>query len=366
MPIGEIDMKLTNVKDLQGGEYLAKPILLDGNTILIYEGTEIKKEYINQLIEIGIDNVYIRDENDIIGTKEEKSNNKFDLKDLLSENYSTLQEIYEQHTFDKRSELKAITEIADSIVDTIMENKISIATFINQYCNPRNQYDLYEHLLYVCISSLLIGKQCYLDRETMYDLAIGCLLHDIGLRYITCEYMNFDLGQMEAQQSFEFKKHTVYGYTAIEGEEWLSENAKMIILFHHEKINGKGYPLKQKKLSIPSKIISICDTLDGMISGIAFQKHKVHEALDYISNEKNSSFDSTMVELLLKIIPKYPTGSIVITNNDNFAMVTQQNISCIDRPKIRFLKNSSGDIIKDNSEIDLAIDRNIFIQEVLE
>ena len=55
-------MKLKKVEELEGGERLAKPILLDIGTVLIYEDTVLKKDYIEKLVELGIEEVYIREE----------------------------------------------------------------------------------------------------------------------------------------------------------------------------------------------------------------------------------------------------------------------------------------------------------------
>ena len=44
----------------------------------------------------------------------------------------------------------------------------------------------------------------------------------------------------------EYKKHTIYGYSSVEKEEWLSDTAKEIILLHHENVKGTGFPFQQR------------------------------------------------------------------------------------------------------------------------
>lgn len=356
-------MKLIYVKDLQGGESLAKSIVLDGGITLISQGTIIKKEYIRQLLEIGIEKVYIHK----IETLEDKDESKKKINSVYNELYMNIQEIYEKDIYANRTELKSIIPIASSLVELILDNnKINLVYQVNGYNNTRNRYDIYEHVLYVSILSLIMARKLNLNKEALNDIAIGSLLHDIGLRYISSDYMDCELKEMEPQQSFEYKRHTIYGYTAVEGENWLSNEAKNIVLFHHENMSGMGFPLKQKKLSTANKIVSLCNTLDSMVCGMGCRSHKIHEAVDCIVKERDKSFDGDFVDILLSYIPKYPTGTLVKTNENYVAIVTQQNMDCMERPRIRLIKNGYGEIIEDNTEINLKGSPDIYIQAILD
>ena len=60
------------------------------------------------------------------------------------------------------------------------------------------------------------------SQEQAKEIAVGSLLHDIGMRYIEVDIVNKDLDDMSAYEVSEYKKHPVYGYSAVENEEWIS------------------------------------------------------------------------------------------------------------------------------------------------
>ena len=87
---------------------------------------------------------------------------------------------------------------------------------------------------------------------------------------------------LNQKELIEYKKHPVYGYTALKNENWISKKSKEMILCHHERIDGSGYPLHATNISIDTKIINVCDTFDEYICGIGRRKMKIHEAVEYM------------------------------------------------------------------------------------
>ena len=125
----------------------------------------------------------------------------------------------------------------------------------------------------------------------MHDIGVGCLLHDLGLRYLTIEYADQDISSLSKIELAEYMKHPIYGYTALKDEKWISDISKDIILYHHEKLDGSGYPLKAKEIPYEAQIVSICDTFDEMICGIGCKRYKVYEAVEYLKTFKEEKFN---------------------------------------------------------------------------
>ena len=95
-----------------------------------------------------------------------------------------------------------------------------------------------------------------------------------------------------------------------------------MILSHHERLDGSGYPLRQKKHAAECKMIQICDCFDCAISGMKNKKFNIFEAFDLISDPKK--YDRQMAELLKKKVGMFPTGTFVKLNNDKTAVVISQ------------------------------------------
>ncbi len=73
------------------------------------------------------------------------------------------------------------------------------------------------------------------------------MLHDLGLRYLTIPYQDQDIETLNKVELTEYMKHPVYGYSAVKDEDWLSELSKKIILYHHERSDGSGFPLHARE-----------------------------------------------------------------------------------------------------------------------
>ena len=154
----------------------------------------------------------------------------------------------------------------------------------------------------VTLMSLMIAKKMELDIEMKYDIAVGCLLHDIGIRYITIPYENINMEEQDPAHVFEYKKHTILGYSALEEETWIPEISRKMILSHHERIDGSGFPLRQKNRETACRIIQVCDAFDGMISGMECVRTNVPTACEKMKERAGICFDEEIVQMLFSMI----------------------------------------------------------------
>lgn len=351
-------MRIMKVKNLKGGECVARPIMYSLDSILIYEGTFLKKEYIERLAELGIEEVFIEDEEDL--SEEDKINRMIEYK--LKEDYkSIVKNIFEKHTYGDRNTLGKLYDVAERILDDVLKQKEVLEKIIDI---KERSNDIYEHSVYVCAFSVLTAIKCKVNNEVLHDIATGSLLHDLGLRYINCKYTNIDIKEMLPIDAIEYKKHTIYGHAAVESEGWMSEGAKSILLLHHERINGSGFPLRQRKLSLAVKIVGICDAFDCMICGIGCKKTKVHEAIEYIKNNQNILFDKEISNQFIEHIAVYPIGSKVKISGGKKAVVVRQNKAFKERPVLKVLEDENGNPLSEYEEIDMLKVLNVFIEEV--
>ena len=103
-----------------------------------------------------------------------------------------------------------------------------------------------------------------------------------------------------AKEQEEYKKHPIYAYTAIKNETWLSDNAKEIVLNHHERKDKSGYPLGTDLVSRMTQIVGVCDEFDELICGIGKARVRVHEAINNIRNYSGIWYDAGIVEAFLR------------------------------------------------------------------
>lgn len=352
-------MKFVNVEDLVGNEVLARSIISELDIILMNEGIQLKKEYIERLKELHITDVYIKDD---------EKNITFVEKNKIKENVlfickKKVQNILERNIYKSSTNLKEICSTAGEIIENVLQ-KEEVLEKVYEVKN-RNA-DIYEHSVNVCFFSIIVALKFNLPKEKVSSIGVSSLLHDIGLRYITVPYYDVDLISLSSKNLLEYKKHPVYGYSSISGENWLDEVSKNIILSHHERMDGSGFPLKTKDISPENKIVSVCDTFDEMICGIGYGKLKIHEAIEYLKSYKNIMFDGQVVDTFLSFVAAFPIGTMVKTNEGEVAVVIAQNEYFTERPVIKVLRDKNGKLLKKEKVINLVEVLHIFIDEVLD
>lgn len=348
------------VTKLKGGECLAEPIILDSGTVLIYENTSIKKEYIGRLVDLGVKYVYIKE---ILPQKDNLEYSTFLFQTELRKTYrNTVKDILEKHMPTNIKSLAGIINIAEDIIDEVLTHKEMVDKIMDI---KERDPDIYEHSLNVCALSVIIGIKYGLSMTAIYEIAIGSIIHDLGFRYMSVPYENREISDGTPEEINEYKKHSIYGYVAIEEEDWLSETSKSIILSHHERLDGSGYPLKLRTIGIENKIVGLCDVFDCMICGIGYRQRKVYEAIEEIKGNIGKLYDAQVSEIFLSFIALYPVGTIVKTNEGETAVVIRQNEGFNERPIIRIIKDKNGNNMKKGTEKNMMKLLTIFIEEIL-
>lgn len=395
-------MKKVKVKSLKGNEILALPIVTDGGTVLIHADVELKPELINRAIRLGIKSLYIKDypeevinkENynhivisseddyddvynegqdvsdsecaDVKNEKKTEYNNKYienhiyKVEETAINSRTIIKNVLEKHIYRHNSDLKIIGEQAEKIIESVIEEP-EVITNITEMRNIST--DMYTHCINVCALSTIMALRLKMSEKQVRNISIGAILHDIGLRYIKVPYMNTNETYMNVKDALEYKKHTIFGYNSLQDEGWIPDIAKEIILLHHERIDGKGYPFQHKgdKIKTEVKLVSLCDDFESLISGVGSPKLKIYEAIEYIKANQGIKYDATITDKLIESVAVYPVGINVITSEGEMGVVVRQNHKFTDRPVIRMLKHADGSQYKDDVEKDLMEYLTLFI-----
>lgn len=350
-------MKLRRIEDLKGGEILSKDIMTSDVRVLLSEGTVLRPEYIEKIRNLGITEVYIKEEDKIL-TEEVvllKSETEGFFKDKVKS-------ILEKHTYSRNDELMELSHTADHIITNILEEEEVVEKI---YDIKERSSDIYEHSISICSLATLTALKLKLSKEKVHDIGVGCLLHDLGLRYLTIVYSDQDISTLSKIELAEYMKHPVYGYSAVKDENWISNIVKNIILYHHERLDGTGYPLKAKEIPFETQIVNICDTFDEMICGIGCKRIKVYEAVEYLKSYRGIKFNSEIVDTFLEFTAVYPAGSQVQLSDNSVGKVIRQNKEFPDRPVIQIIKDKNCKMVSEEIIVDLIKVNNLFIEKVL-
>lgn len=352
-------MRIISVDSVKGNEVLAKDILNESSSILMKAGTVMKKEYIKRLKELNIDFIYVED--DIAQGVNLTQSLELQIKEQCQE---TVREILTKYTYHTEKELEEIITVADEIIYDIMQEP----EVIYNLSSIRSKSDsTYSHSLNVCALAVILALKMKLSIKKTREIAIGCLLHDIGFTYITMDYGDLILEECNDRIQKEIKKHVIYGYSAVEKLKWLTSASKDIILSHHERLDGSGYPFRliEEKIKTGSKIAAVCDEFDSRVYGNLMKKMKVHDAIDYIVSQAGIKFDLEVVRVFVASVAAYPIGALVITNQNEIGIVLRQNPKCPTRPVIRIIQDARGNRLTEWIERDLTKELTLFITDTI-
>lgn len=364
-------MEKIEISELRGVEVLAKDVFYD-SILLMSTGTTLKKEYIARLQDLDIRTVYIEDRETKkegaarTGEKREtithEKPDRVTVLDLSEEPAETemqknccsmARKVLESYSCMANEALNEILSVAEDILTTVLETP----EVVYNLSKVREQSDnRFSHSVSVATLSVLLGKKLKLTTKRLLNLATGALLHDIGYLYLpfTCE--NTSIDSYDEEQRKEIYKHVVYGYSAVEFETWLSASAKEIILSHHERLDGSGYPmgLQGKKLSLECRLVGLCDFLDAAVYGYFTKKQTIDQLIHWLRADGGSRFDEKLVSIFLTCIAHYPSGTIVRLDNGELGVVIRQNLKDLEHPVVKLLSHKDGSVYRKYVELDLA------------
>ena len=350
-------MKRVGINQIVGNEKIAKDICLGNGTILLPAGSILKKDYIKYLISLSIMHVYIEDTVDI----------KVDVatEELIQEQCKQIvKTTIEKYSYCGSAELKNIIKAADNILQDIIKQP---EILYNISCVREKSESSYAHSINVAALSVLVALRMKLQESRVKDIAIGALLQDIGVMFIPFDCSNVILDEADEITKKEIRKHVINGYTVVENEKWISNVSKDIILSHHERDDGSGYPmhLTKEKIRFETKIVALCDQFDSLVYGYFCKKLKVHEAIDYILSNSGTKFNQKIVKKFIESVAAYPIGTYVVTNEKEIGIVIRQNDKIPTRPVIQMIQDSNGEKYTTVVEKDLTKELTLFIRDTL-
>jgi len=249
------------------------------------------------------------------------------------------------------------TEQAKSLVNEMIDNilvKPHAMAWLTHLKN-RDEYTM-THSVNVCILALTFGRHMQLPREQLEILGVGALLHDIGKLRVPTEILNKP--DRLTRDEFEImKKHPVEGYDILREDLLMSPQILDIVLHHHERISGQGYPegMLGDSISGLTKMTSIVDVFDAITSDRCYHDGlSPYIALQNIYRWTDNAFDKNLVEGFMGCMGVYPVGSLVELNQGQIAVVIATTPKTKLRPMLLLLTDKEKHFLKTRRILNLS------------
>lgn len=211
-----------------------------------------------------------------------------------------------QNVFDRKlpSALRArhFDRIADVVKNSIKflaaDNSLSsVAPFIS------HDYKTYTHCMQVFIYSVALFQTYEMNDHEVFEFGLGALLHDVGKAKIPKRILNKRGPLTQAEREI-IKEHPVHGVSMC-AHLPMTQNTINCILFHHETMDGKGYPsgIKGDNVPMPVRIITLADIYDALTTNRPYaEAMQPYEALSLIRNEMRENVDMKVFKRFVAIL----------------------------------------------------------------
>lgn len=173
----------------------------------------------------------------------------------------TFQEILDDGFFKTSQIMKAMEDVR-SVLGLIQKVEPLLADFV---LGSRQEIFYLKHCIQTAVYSCLLARQIEIPEEELSELALGALLHDLGVFKLSNKAQDLDF--IYRQEEFdEFSQHPKLGANLVHPEYKLPQGVCDIIEQHHEHFDGSGYPsgLTSENISALSQIVSLADVFSAL------------------------------------------------------------------------------------------------------
>ncbi len=207
--------------------------------------------------------------------------------------------------FFSKNRVEVYTSILDEIKTNIDEEDIELVTSIKTLISVINAKDRYTygHVERVVIYSRLMAEKLKLNEKDRDTLIYGAYMHDIGKINIPQDILMKKMKLTNDEWS-QLKDHPANGVEIIKPVKSL-QHVIPLIIGHHERYDGKGYPnnLKGEEIPFLARVLTVVDSFDAMTSNRPYNNRKSYdEAIDELRKCEGTQFDPDIAETFIEVI----------------------------------------------------------------
>lgn len=287
------------------------------------------------------------------------------VKDIISKSKAVLNKTFSDVKTGCDIDLGPIIDVTSSAVDSIFNDVDSLSCLVN--IRNKSEY-LLEHSTSVSVYLSIFASYLNIDKETVYQMTLGAFLHDVGKVMVPDVILNKP-GKLTDDEFFIMKTHANHSADILKETKGISQLSYEVAAYHHEKLDGNGYPFKLKadKINKYCRMMSICDIFDALTADRCYKKGSCHyKAFIILRNLANhhNHLDVDLVEEFIKAIGAYPVGSLVQLNSNRVAIVERRNKSDSLKPGVRLFYDCENNEYQETEELDLSSSDDYIVKGV--
>lgn len=238
------------------------------------------------------------------------------------------------------------------MVDSVLRNPAAMSCLMR--IRRKGGY-LYSHSLASSVWATALGREIGLDRDALRAVALGAMLLDVGKTRIHAAILDKP-GKLDENERALMRRHVEYSVEIVEEAGESDPRVIEMVANHHERHDGGGYPngLRGDEIPVYGRIGGIVDTYDAMITSRPYAStQSSYGALRQLRSLAGTEFQSDLVDQFTQAIGMFPTGTLVLLNTGEVAVVTAQSRIRRLRPEIMVILDAEKQPLADYRVVDL-------------
>lgn len=223
---------------------------------------------------------------------------------------------------------------AEDLVNNMVDSVLTEGDVIIQAMDgSRLGDDAYFHPLNVTVLALMLAKSLDLTVQEASYLGMAALFHDVGKAEVPDTILMNDGDLTKAEQAL-LQEHVLFGVNLARAAG-MPERVIQIIMQHHERADGSGYPagLKADEIDPLARLLALVNAYDNLCNTVnPTEAMTPYGALSHLFASERKKFDTAMLNLFIKSLGVYPPGSIVLLSDGVYGIVVSVNPQKLLRP----------------------------------
>ena len=262
-----------------------------------------------------------------------------------SEAVTAIQRIVEGITSAVRLDSPALNAMVTRIRDRLVANRSAMMTATRLQQLQRFDAPIFSHVVNVSVLAMAIGIEQDLDEQTLEELALGALLHDIGEARLPRNL--FRKGEaLTPSERHLLHQHPALGLAMVQESSEMTEAIRRIICEHHERYDGSGYPsqLRAEAIAPLSQLVGLVDVYDALVtSRYGRPAMTPPQAIRQVYKlGLAGQFHKTQVEHMIQCLGVYPIGSLVELSTGERAVVVSTKPELSVKPSLKIICDAKG------------------------
>lgn len=244
--------------------------------------------------------------------------------------------VLEDARLGKQVAIGPVRGVVEGMVDSMFRNADAMLGL--GQIKQKDEYT-FMHSVNVGVFLMSFCRGTGVPEETIVDVGIGALLHDIGKMKTPLEVLN-KKGRLTDDEFNIMRQHVEFSHILLEETPGISQAALQVAGQHHERFDGSGYPhkLKGKQISLFGQMAAIVDVYDAITSDRCYHKGmEPHVALQKMLEWSKHHFDLDLFQSFVRTVGIYPIGTLIRLENGLMGVVIQSNPESLLHPVINVI-----------------------------